>query len=140
MGNNKQKELFTIQEVQNILKDSGYISGTLLEFTGDFPFFSHNDFWNYLDDFDIYHLSSKQYCEDLLFLFGEPLLLIDISSSPPSFLNQKDSTTGFFLRFMYRNQLFSTSEFQSSSSGLDLFKRIFNLYDPLLFLPEQEII
>jgi hypothetical protein len=140
MGNNIQENAYSIKEIKSILADAGYKSGTLLEFTGDFPFFSHNDFWNYLDDFDIYHLSSKQYCEDLLFLFGEPLLLIDISSSPPSFLNQKDSTTGFFLRFMYKNQLFSTSEFRSSSSGLDLFKRIFNLYDPVLFLPEQEII
>ena len=140
MGKNIQETKYSIKEVHSILADAGYASGVLLEFTGNFPFLSHNDFWNYLDNFDIYHLSSKQYCEDLLFLFGEPLLLVDITNSPPSFLNEPDSTTGFFLRFMYKNQLFSTSEFRCSSTGIDLLKRIFNLYDPLLFLPEQEII
>jgi hypothetical protein len=140
MGNNKQKELYSIEEVQSILKDSGYIPGILLEFTGNYPFLSHRDFWNYLDNFDICQLSNKQYCDDLLFLFGEPLLLVDITEYPPYFISKEKSVHGFFLRFMHKNQIFSTSVFEKNSEGIDIFKRIFNLFDKEYFLPEQEII
>lgn len=140
MQSNNKKEFYNIQELKKILKDSGYVSGVLLEFTGDYPFLSQRDFWNFIDDFDIYELSNKQYCEDLLFLFGEPLMLIDITDTPPDFISNDVLKTGFCLKFMYENKLFCTTIFEGTSSGLDIFKRIFAIFDPNSFLPEQDII
>jgi len=137
MGIDNQKELFSMQEIQNLLEKDGYYLGTLIEFTGCHSFLSHRDFWNYLDNFDIYNLGNKHYCDDFIFLFGEPLLLIDITELPPPFISEKKSENGFFIRFMFKNQLFSTSCFERSFVGLDVVKRIFNLFSKEYLFPEE---
>ena len=125
---------FSLEETKKILHKSGYYPRSLMEYTGASYTVEQERFWEMYLSLDLYHPSSQTHVSDILFIFGEPLVILDITNIAPEFDWDLITEYCFYCKFLYKDQVYYTSAFNCTTQGIESFKRMFTTFDPYMFI------
>jgi hypothetical protein len=124
----------SLEETKKLLCSEGYYPGSLMEYTGASYVVEQEVFWEMYLSLDLYHPATNTHVSDILFIFGEPLIVLDITNIAPEFDWEIITEYCFYCKFLYKDQIYFTSAFNCTVQGIDSFKRMFTTFNPYLFI------